>query len=117
MDVFRLVIEEHASGSRVIGVHGELDLATMDILSAALTTARRDGRDVVVDLGPCEFIDSSGIRSLINGAEAHRRVALAFEVVCPRENQQASRVIDLVGLSELVVVREAIDDRDRSSGG
>jgi anti-anti-sigma factor len=116
MDVFRLVVEEHTSGSRVVNVHGELDLATMDILSAALTTARRDGRNVVVDLSPCSFIDSSGIRSLLNGAEEHRRVALELEVVCPRVNQQVFRVLHLVGLGDVLAVRESISDLDRSSG-
>lgn len=45
-------------------VRGELDLAGSEALESALATVP-EGMDLVIDLSGVEFIDSSGIRTLI----------------------------------------------------
>jgi anti-anti-sigma factor len=45
---------------------GEWDMANAAELRAAATAAISDGRDVVIDLLECEFIDSSVINALVN---------------------------------------------------
>ncbi|WP_179855603.1 STAS domain-containing protein [Paractinoplanes atraurantiacus] len=47
---------------------GELDLATRDLLAAALSEAARPGHDLVVDCSQLDFIDASGISVLVHAA-------------------------------------------------
>lgn len=66
---FRMERQRTASGIRTVTVSGEIDLATAPQLSAALAD-RDDGETgLVLDLRPTTFLDSSGIRVLV---EAHR---------------------------------------------
>ena len=52
---------------------GELDMAGAPELGAALARAQSDGHQVVVDLSSLTFIDSTGLRTLL---EAARRGSL-----------------------------------------
>jgi anti-sigma B factor antagonist len=83
--------------TRTLTVHGELDLAVVAELDAAVGAAlRHHSETVVVDLSGIEFIDSSGVRCLLRAqrqAEA-RRVRL---VVC-RAPEHVQRVFALCGL-------------------
>ena len=67
-------------GASIVAVVGELDRATAGKLARALDSAatNRDGR-VIVDLTDASFIDSTGIRALIDGSD----VACRFAVVVP----------------------------------
>src|SRR4051795_10740591 len=60
-------IREHdVDGVRVIGMRGELDLATAPRLCVRIDAARRAGsRRMVVDLTTAVFCDSAGLRALI----------------------------------------------------
>jgi anti-sigma B factor antagonist len=52
--------------------HGELDLATLDTLTAELDKASREDVDeVIVDLRKVTYVDSSGLGVLVG---AHRRL-------------------------------------------
>ena len=66
---FRL--EERRVGERtVLAVHGELDLATVDRVRARLDALRAERRPVVLDLDGLAFIDSTGIRLVLQAAQA-----------------------------------------------
>lgn len=66
---FRLERHRTPDGVRVVAASGEIDLATAPAVSAALS-ARDDGETgLVLDLRGTTFLDSSGIRVLV---EAHR---------------------------------------------
>jgi anti-sigma B factor antagonist len=57
-------------------------------------------RDVVVDLGPTEFVDCAGIGVL---AVAHdRRRQLGGELVLESPSRAASKVLDLTGLADRI---------------
>jgi anti-anti-sigma factor len=65
---FRL--EERQDGDRtVLAAHGELDLATVDVVRARLDALRAERRPVVLDLDALAFIDSTGIRLVLQAAE------------------------------------------------
>ncbi|HVM11782.1 MAG TPA: STAS domain-containing protein [Actinomycetota bacterium] len=49
---------------------GELDIAAEEALMQALEPELEAGREVILDLGGLEFIDSSGVRCLIRAANA-----------------------------------------------
>ncbi len=66
---FRLERRRAPGGVRVVSVSGEIDLATAPQVSSALS-ARDDGETaLVLDLRDTTFLDSSGIRVLV---QAHR---------------------------------------------
>jgi len=88
-------------GDQVIIVSGEIDLSTAPKLWEALALLiERGHREVVLDLGGVEFIDSQGIAVL---ARAHQRLAPeggAVVVRAPRE--QARKVFEISGLASLI---------------
>jgi anti-anti-sigma factor len=49
----------------VISVAGELDMSNMDALAVAIRTVDEDAVTISLDLDGLEFIDSSGIRTLL----------------------------------------------------
>jgi anti-anti-sigma factor len=80
-------LEARPDRSRVIvAVRGELDLASVDTLQAALDELRSAGwTDIVVDLRELQFIDSTGLSLLLAADRDARREGWAFSVVdgCP----------------------------------
>jgi anti-sigma B factor antagonist len=76
---FRL--EERRNGARtVLAVHGELDLATVGDVRSRLDALRREGRSVVLDLDGLAFMDSTGIRLLLQAAQDASRDGWDFSV-------------------------------------
>lgn len=75
-------------------VSGDIDMAGGPLLDAALAN-RDDDRPVVIDLAGVSFIDSSGLRSLLDAARrAHARNS---EVVLRSIGPEVSRLLDLTG--------------------
>lgn len=67
---FEIAVEVASSEGRV-AIAGDLDMSTSPRLGRAVKTAlRRGARRIIVDLHNVTFIDSSGLRTLI---ELHRR--------------------------------------------
>lgn len=81
-------------GSRLVGVFGEVDLATSASLRAALDC--RQSR-VVVDLTHVTFMDLSGLRCLIEAVGRQKVVAL---LTSPR----VDRLLDLTATRHLFEV-------------
>ena len=78
----------------VLGIVGELDMATADTLRSALEAIDRTDSDrVVVDLEHVTFIDSSGLLALLNTRDrlAERNIRLLISNPRP----QARRLFDL----------------------
>jgi anti-sigma B factor antagonist len=89
--------EDRGEGRFVVRVRGELDLAEVEILDAALAEVGPEQRLTVVNLSDCEFIDSSGIaavlRARIKFAEDGRRLVLC----CAAD--QVERLLEMTGLT------------------
>ena len=78
---------------------GELDQSTAPLLDARVRAALEDGCDrLVVDLSLLEFIDSSGVRLLLNWQAASRADGFQMTIVPGRRPVQ--RVFELLGLTE-----------------
>lgn len=80
-------IEESSleNGTRIVEVHGELDLATAGTLGQRIRRPLfwEGTRCVVVDLSEVAFIDSSGASALLLSAGHARALGLALVFVCP----------------------------------
>jgi anti-anti-sigma factor len=87
----------------VVTPRGEIDLATVDAVGAALASATAPR--VVLDLRETTFLDSAGIRLIVEAArdlEAQGR-----ELVVVRGGPEVRRVFDLVGLDGRLRILDA----------
>src|SRR5215204_3035936 len=87
-------------GRALITPKGELDMATQGELRAALERAMAEHRIVTLDLGELRFLDTSGLRLILETAEASRRDGFAFTVRPGSEPVQ--RLFHVAGVAELV---------------
>jgi anti-sigma B factor antagonist len=107
MQTFKLVEKDLHPGCRVIQVEGELDLSVADQLREALERPADGCTQILIDLKQCEFIDSTGIATIVGAhnemADQGRRVA----VYAPSD--QVLRVLAITGLTSNGLVFESVD--------
>jgi anti-sigma B factor antagonist len=75
---------------------GELDIATAPRLERALLFERRPGDRVVLDLADLEFIDSTGLRVIVQAVEASR--AGGWELTLRQGGPAVRRVFEISGV-------------------
>ncbi|UTI65351.1 STAS domain-containing protein [Paraconexibacter antarcticus] len=93
-------------GSYVVAIHGEVDVATVEQVGAALDRAiASDAPEIVVDLGFCTFIDSRGIATLLGANRRLERCAGRALVILPGP-PAVRRVFEICGLLELLPFAE-----------
>jgi anti-anti-sigma factor len=94
---FRLE-ERRNAGRVVLAIHGELDLATVGAVRDRLGALSAGGAPVVLDLDGLEFMDSTGIRLILQAVEDSRRDGWDFAVTrgsfAVRRVLQAARIDD-----------------------
>ena len=95
---FRIELADGPEGP-VVRPHGELDLATQQELRDALTAHAGRGR-LTLDLSELRFLDTSGLRLILETAEAARRDGFTFGVIPGPPAVQ--RLFEIAGVSEMV---------------
>ena len=86
----------------VIQVFGDLDSDSAPELRVLLAREFEQGQAVVVDLAECPFLDSVGIGVLVFGWKTADTSGEQFHL--RNVGHYAQRVLDLVGLSDLIPV-------------
>lgn len=108
MKPFALAERDHGSRCREIEVSGELDLAVADRLKAAIDSVRADYALIAINLGACEFIDSTGIAVIVSAQrrleEAGRRLFLCAP------SDQVLRVLAITGLADSPAVVASVSE-------
>ena len=95
----------------VLQVSGELDIATVALLRDAVGKALAEApRVLLVDLTTTRFLDSTGCRELVRTAKAGAAAGVAVELVAPPDNWRVRRVIELVQLSAVAPVHDALPE-------
>jgi anti-sigma B factor antagonist len=79
----------------VMRVRGELDFGTADHLRGTLDAARQDGVTTVLDLSGVSFIDTGGLRVLLDAARATDSHDWAWFIVRP--SPVVLRLVELSG--------------------
>jgi anti-sigma B factor antagonist len=106
MDEFRISVVR-ASGSNVLAIAGEFDLAGAGRFHEARDVVLADDGAVIVDLSECGFIDSTGISCVIQtfrlAGKAGRPIALVGSAL-------RMKVLELVGLPDLVPYYDSRDE-------
>ena len=94
-------------GQTVVTVRGELDLTGAEKLSGPLSGAMRPGGLVVLEMGECPFMDSSGLRTLLTAVHLARESGSVLRLAAVGPG--VSRVIELTGVRELPPVFADVD--------
>jgi anti-sigma B factor antagonist len=93
----------------VLELAGEVDLLTVSRLAAGLDDEVRHGEcDVVVDLRPVQFIDSSGLHVLLGAQRRLARQGRALGIICAPG--PVLRVFELSRLLDTFAIVESVRD-------
>jgi len=87
-------------GRTVLQLTGELDMASAPTFSRELSQALERSPATIVDMTTLDFIDSSGLRSLVLGTQ--RASALEHSLRLLRPSEELFRVITMSGLDSLL---------------
>jgi anti-anti-sigma factor len=92
-------MDERRDGDRsVLLLRGELDLATIDGVRARLDALQAERRAVVLDLDALSFMDSTGIRLVLQAAQDAERTGWDFSIT--RGSRAVQRVFTAAGLED-----------------
>ena len=116
---FATATEQLDTGTPVVSVMGEVDLATVPALAQTLGGVADDRTgDVIVDLTGCRFLDSRGLGALIairvRLERSDRRLALVLA------NQSVLRIFQIMQLDEVFEIYPSLRaalDRDGNGNG
>ena len=96
----QLRIGEHDIGRRaVLAVAGEVDINTAADLGTAIDAARSRAFEVWVDLSDTSFMDSSGLRALVEARARLTEANVRLVLICPAG--PVLRVLQLTNLAQL----------------
>jgi anti-sigma B factor antagonist len=90
------VASDRQEGALVVAPRGEIDLATVGLLSDAVERDLQPGEDVVLDLREVGFMDTSGLRYVLELNERAEREEFSLRVV--RGPRAVQRVFEVSGL-------------------
>jgi anti-anti-sigma factor len=100
---FEIVTSED-DGRLHLAPSGELDLSTAPELEPLVFDALRAGRHVVLDLRELEFMDSSGVRILIEAHNTAGEGAGRLTIVRPALETPVGQVIDVSGIAPVLEI-------------
>jgi anti-anti-sigma factor len=106
MDRFAVSVGDRGQGRFVVTVRGELDLATADRLWTELEPLLSPRAVVVLDGTEITFLDSSGLRVLLQAGNRATSDAAAFRLVAPQP--AVRRVLELAGTGEHLQTRDSV---------
>lgn len=97
MQRFKVSATDLQPGTRDVQIEGELDLAVAAQLDEVLTAAIEECDRVLVGLGRCTFIDSSGIAAILRAHNRMQEDGKQLVVYAPTD--QVLRVLSMTGLT------------------
>jgi anti-sigma B factor antagonist len=89
-------LTDSPAGATTVHVQGEIDAATVGVLGAGISQAIHRSPSVMIDFSPVEFIDSSGIRCLLQAKLEADRAGVAFRIVGVRPHTM--RIFQIAGV-------------------
>jgi anti-sigma B factor antagonist len=113
-----LGIEVRVEGeSTVLALEGELDIASSpDLTDAVSKLAAEEVDRLVIDMTAVEFIDSTGIRALIETYQAWGKDQDRFQIL-PSPAPAVTRVLALTGIEAQLPFAEAAEPEPGSPSG
>jgi anti-sigma B factor antagonist len=99
-----LVKIEVARGNRIVRLtpRGEIDLSNANVLRDALVAEILPGIRVFLDLSELDFMDSSGIRVLLEAKARAQKADVFFSITSV--SRAVGRVLEIAGLKDRLLV-------------
>jgi anti-anti-sigma factor len=85
----------------VLALQGEVDLAGAPALARELLDAEVSGGRIIVDLGRVQFIDCSGLRTLLEATSRCNRNGCQLSLL--RDPRQVQRIFEMTGMLDRFV--------------
>jgi anti-sigma B factor antagonist len=104
---FDVTTESAGDDTLVLRVSGDLDLAASPRFSEELAAAPA-ARRTVIDLTGCTFLDSSGLRALVQAAREITEGERHVDVVAG--SPAILRVLEITGVDRMVPVHRSLKD-------
>ena len=105
---FQVTARDLRPGTRDVQIQGELDLAVAGQLDEVLGAAVDECSRVLVGLGDCAFIDSSGIAVILRAHNRMQEEGNRLVVYAPTE--QVLRVLSMTGLTANSLVFDSAEE-------
>lgn len=103
------VLGRTRDGQRVLAVRGELDVATVPELAAAIEAELVPATTSLgLDLTATSFLDSSGARGLLVAARRAEQLGCRLFLICPVRNTAVRRVLTLLRLDTVLSVVDSL---------
>jgi anti-sigma B factor antagonist/stage II sporulation protein AA (anti-sigma F factor antagonist) len=99
MELLRIELVD--SATPVLSIEGEIDIATVGQLRAALEAALSEHQQIIVDMAGVTFIDAAGIRVLLEVGESRNGSGPLTLVEAPR----VAWLLKLVGLDNVTSIK------------
>jgi anti-anti-sigma factor len=107
-------IEVVSAGAAVVTLEGDHDVASRGVVADAFSVAAT-GRDLLVDLTDCTFIDSTIIKLLLQTMRALEENDARLEIVIDSDSHgHVARVAELMGIADVIPTHSTRDDGLRS---
>jgi anti-anti-sigma factor len=98
---FEIHQERNGDGSVTVWLSGEFDMVGCEDFETAVRALNGGGlREITIDLGEVTFIDSSGIRALLETKRLAEEEGLVLLIRVP-ENGQVRQVLELTGVDRV----------------
>ena len=109
MDIARTAVRDDDPSEAVVTVCGEIDIATCDQLCEGLNTAitLSGVKTIVVDLTQTQFMDSSGVKALVQGRQAAQTAGIDYRITGAA--RQVRRVLEVTGVLDFLQGDTSID--------
>jgi len=98
----------HVGDTAVVSFRGEVDLEHSPAAREVLLSCVRTGRNLAVDLSGVEYIDSSGIASLVEAFQESRKRGSRFCLVAV--SPSALRVFELARLDRVFTLHDSVEE-------
>ena len=102
---FTFEVSDDDGGDGVLTLHGELDLSVAVEVRSLLETEIGNGRDITIHLSGLEFVDSTGLATLLRASEYAASEGHGIRLIGPVQDQ-VRRVLRLTGLNQALTVEE-----------
>ncbi len=97
------VLQERVDGTVFVRVFGELDIACQDRLNEVLGQLPGEGDSgIVIDMRGLEFVDSNGLRTLLEHQLRSQQKGFDFALIAPRGHP--AKVIQMTGIDQVITI-------------
>lgn len=114
MSLLDVTSKANADGTVLVKMAGDLDLASADVLQQALLTIEKDKPPTLyLDLSGLGFMDSTGLRLILQASERAKKALSRLVLVAGRESVQ--RVFRVTGMQERLEFVDRLPGEGESS--